>query len=425
VSLRSKMLALSTIPVIVLVFAVTYAVSAQRTAARTNDDVDRTAAVRRELAEIQDDLAVAEASVRGFVLTRQERLQEEYEEAVAELQRDLVDLDVRLTEELQRTRLERLRELVDERLATLLGVLQIGSKNGPEAQERMETFFLHGQTITDALHGLTDQMQLTAAKLTADRIAARESAFARSFLIQVLAMPIAIFSAMILMAVFTGGMVRRVTKVRQNAIRLDQGQKLEPADRSSDELGSLSRALVRTGTHLAELQEELQRHATVDELTGLANRRGFFALGEHQLLVAARTRSSVALLFVDVDGLKRVNDELGHVVGDFLLKETAEVLQETIRGSDIAGRLGGDEFCVLLMGDPELDPKRVVQRMQDTLYVHNARPGRTYQISLAMGISALPPGRSVTLEELIDAADEQMYDDKRTRQSVSQTAWSI
>jgi diguanylate cyclase (GGDEF)-like protein len=419
------MLALSTIPVIVLVFAVTYAVSAQRTASRTNQDVDRTTGVRRELAEIQDDLSVAESSVRGFVLTGQERLRVDYEEAIAELERDLVDLDGRLFEELQRTRLERLRELVDERLRTLQSVLRLGREQGPETQERMETAFLHGQTFTDALRGLTDQMQLTAANRMAERIATRESAFSRSFLIQVVAMPIAIFSAMILMAIFTGGIVRRVTKLRQIAVRIDQGRELEPPDRSGDELGSLSRTLVRTGTHLFELQEELRRHATVDDLTGLANRRGFFALGEHELLVAARTRSSVALLFLDVDGLKLVNDELGHVVGDFLLKEAADVIRETIRSSDIAGRLGGDEFCVLLLGDPALDPDRVVARMHDTLSVHNARPGRTYQISLSMGISALPPGRSVTLEELIDAADERMYEDKRARQSVAQTAWSI
>ncbi len=81
-SLRSKMLAMSTIPVIVLVFAVTSAVSAQRTAARTNADVDRTTGVRRELAEIQHDLAFAESSVRGYVLTGQARMQEEYEDAV-------------------------------------------------------------------------------------------------------------------------------------------------------------------------------------------------------------------------------------------------------------------------------------------------------------------------------------------------------
>jgi diguanylate cyclase (GGDEF)-like protein len=182
---------------------------------------------------------------------------------------------------------------------------------------------------------------------------------------------------------------------------------------------------VRTGAHLSDLQEELRRHATVDDLTGLANRRGFFALGEHELLVAARTRASVALLFMDVDGLKRVNDELGHVVGDLLLKETADVIRETIRASDVAGRMGGDEFCVLLMGDPELDPDRVVERMRDTLAAHNDREDRTFHVSASMGIASLPPGRSVTLEELIDAADERMYEDKRAKQHESQPVWSI
>jgi diguanylate cyclase (GGDEF)-like protein len=199
---------------------------------------------------------------------------------------------------------------------------------------------------------------------------------------------------------------------------------LEEPDPSSDELGSLSRALVRTGSHLSELQEELRQLATVDELTGLANRRGFFALGEHQLLVAARTRAAIALLFVDVDGLKSVNDALGHSTGDRLLKEAADVLRETIRGSDLAGRLGGDEFCVLLMGDPELDAERAVQRLRDTTAAHNARPGRQYHISLSIGVSALAPGRSVTLEELIDAADEEMYEDKRGKRE-SQPVWSI
>jgi diguanylate cyclase (GGDEF)-like protein len=230
---------------------------------------------------------------------------------------------------------------------------------------------------------------------------------------------------MILMVSFTSGIVRRVAKMRDNAGRLERGNPLEAADRSHDELGSLSRALVGTGAHLSELQEELRRHATVDDLTGLANRRGFFALGEHELLVAARTRSSVGLLFLDVDGLKQVNDDLGHGVGDDLLKETADIIRETIRASDIAGRLGGDEFCVLLMGDPELVPERVVERMRETEAVHNARAGRAYSVSLSVGVSALPPGRSVTLEELIDAADERMYEVKRAKSREPHTVWSI
>ena len=125
-----------------------------------------------------------------------------------------------------------------------------------------------------------------------------------------------------------------------------------------------------------------------------------------------------------MDGLKKVNDKLGHATGDVLLKEAADVIRETIRASDLAGRLGGDEFCVLLMGDPELDPGRALERMRATTATHNQRPGREFHLSLSIGLSAIPPGRSVTLEELIDAADEGMYEDKRGKRD-SQPVRSI
>jgi diguanylate cyclase (GGDEF)-like protein len=415
------MLAMSTIPVVVLAFAIVYAVSAQTTASRTNTEVDRTNTVRHLLAGIQNDLGVAEASVRGYLLTERAAIHQDYENAVASLRRGLTELDRTLIEELQLTRLERLHELVDERLETFRVTLQVGSVAAPDTQTRLETLILHGQTITVALRGVAEQMQLTADELVAQQISARDASFRRSYLVQVVAMPAAVFAAMILVVSFTAGIVRRVGRIRHNAKRLDEGRPLEDADDSHDELGSLSRALVRTGSHLSELQEELRRLATVDELTKLANRRGFFALAEHQLLVAARTRAAVALLFIDVDGLKHVNDEHGHSMGDLLLKETADVLRETIRVSDLAGRLGGDEFCVLLMGDPDLDPARAVDRLRHTIDEHNARPGRQFRVSLSIGLSALPPGRSVTLEELIDAADEGMYEDKRGKRE-AQTA---
>jgi diguanylate cyclase (GGDEF)-like protein len=424
VPLRSKMLALSTIPVVVLTFAVVYAVSAQRTASRTNAEVDRTNTVRQLLAEIQIDLGVAESSVRGYLLTERPGMQADYEDAVTDLRGDLAQLHLHLAEDLQRKRLERLHELVDERLETLRVVLRVGSAGTPDRQARLETLLLHGQTITDALRGLTEQMRVTADELVAGRIAARDAAFQRSYVVQILAMPLAVFAAMVLLVSFTAGIVRRVALMRRNAKRLDEGRPLEEPDASRDELGSLSRTLVRTGSHVAELQEELRQLATVDDLTGLANRRGFFALGEHQLLVAARTRAAVALLFVDVDGLKKVNDELGHSMGDLLLKEAAEVLRETIRESDLAGRIGGDEFCVLLIGDPDLDAARAVERVRATTAAHNVRPGRNFPVSLSIGLSAIPPGRSVTLEELIDAADEGMYEDKRGKRP-SEPVWSI
>ena len=416
-SLRSKMLATATIPVVVLVVAVVSAGSAQRAAGRANDEVDRTNAVRQSLAELQDDLAVAESSVRGYLLTGREGMGSAYADAVDELRGDLAELDRRLTEPQQRMRFDRLRELIDDRIQTFHSVLVVGQERGSASKERLATLLLHGQTITDTVRGLTEQMRDDADALAQDRLAARDRTSRRAFLIQVVAMPAAVAAAIVLMVWFTASIVRRVGRMRANAERLEEGTPLETPDAARDELGSLSRALVRTGDHLSELQEELRQLATVDELTGLANRRGFFALGEHELLLAARTRAAVALMFLDVDGLKAVNDEHGHACGDQLLKEAADVVRETIRASDLAGRLGGDEFCVLLMGSPELDADRVVERMREAVDRHNAAPDRRFHVSFSIGLSALPGGRSVTLEELIDAADEAMYEDKRRKRS--------
>ena len=198
---------------------------------------------------------------------------------------------------------------------------------------------------------------------------------------------------MILMVGFTASIVRRVGRIRHNAKRLDEGRPLDEPDSSQDELGSLSRALVRTGSHLSELQEELRRLATVDELTKLANRRGFFALGEHQLLVAARTRSAVALLFIDVDGLKNVNDVLGHATGDLLLKEAADVIRETIRVSDLAGRHRRRRVLRAPHGGPGPRSRASGRSAPADRPTNTTRdPGGSSALSLSIGLSALPPG---------------------------------
>ena len=91
-----------------------------------------------------------------------------------------------------------------------------------------------------------------------------------------------------------------------------------------------------------------------------------------------------------------MNDELGHAMGDLLLKEAADVIRETIRVSDLAGRLGGDEFCVLLMGDPELRSRsaRVDRLRADRPRTTTLRPGRDFPLSLSIGLSATP-GRAL------------------------------
>jgi diguanylate cyclase (GGDEF)-like protein len=416
VSLRSKLLAVAAVPVAVLLLAVALAVSAQSAASRANDEVDRAHAMRATLALVQEDLATAEAGVRGYLLTERESFLTEHRVAIGKLEGNLARLERLVKAPVQRLRLERLYELVDERVRTLEQVRLMAGPRSEAQQDRLDTWLLHGATFSSVIGTLIDQMEIDGAAAAKASIDARDDAYHRSYLVQMIAMPAALAVGMLALLGFTAAIVRRIGTMRENAEQLDAGIPTKHPDASRDELGQLSRAFSRTGSHLLELQEELRRLATSDPLTGLANRRGFFALAEHMLLVAARTRCAVALLFADTDGLKRVNDDLGHAVGDSLLIETADVIRETIRSSDVAGRIGGDEFCVLLVGDPDLDADRVVRRLRETEAAHNARPGRSFNVSMSIGLTTLAPGRSVTLEELIDAADEGMYQDKRQRQ---------
>src|SRR5262245_5578468 len=237
------MLAMSAIPVIVLIVAVTYSVAAQALSARTSAEVDRTNAVRRTLTEIREDLATAESNVRGFVLTERPAMQGSYEDAVRELERDIDTLGLLIGDRVQASRLTRLRELVDDRIQTFERVLSIGTARDPGSQDRLEAALLHGQTITLALGGLTDAMRSTADEAAAERIAARDAAARRAYIVQVVALPAAVLAAIVLLVAFAAGVMRRIAAMRLNARRLDEGEPLEAPDAARDELGSLSRAL--------------------------------------------------------------------------------------------------------------------------------------------------------------------------------------
>jgi two-component system, cell cycle response regulator len=108
----------------------------------------------------------------------------------------------------------------------------------------------------------------------------------------------------------------------------------------------------------------LEKLALFDELTGLYNRRGFLDLGGKQLKTAERLGKSVLLVFADLDGLKEINDQLGHLDGDAALKDIADVLRESFRGSDIIARLGGDEFAILAVGSIHEGEKAITSRIE-------------------------------------------------------------
>jgi diguanylate cyclase (GGDEF)-like protein len=159
------------------------------------------------------------------------------------------------------------------------------------------------------------------------------------------------------------------------------------------------------------MQHELLRLSTIDELTGLKNRRAFLETAVPQLKVARRTGHRLTLLFIDLDRMKDINDKLGHLQGDNALIDAAEVLRGTFRESDLIGRVGGDEFCVLLVGTSE-DAEVSTARLQEAVEQLNQEGRRPFRLSLSIGSTTFDPENPCSVEQLMDRADRSMYVDK-------------
>ena len=176
---------------------------------------------------------------------------------------------------------------------------------------------------------------------------------------------------------------------------------------------ALSYAVARQRVRLHLLSLSL-----LDELTGLHNRRGFVSLAEQRLKLTSRQGVRSTLIFIDVDNLKSINDTFGHREGDGALQRIAALLRECFRESDIIGRLGGDEFCVLLShtsaaGDL-LIRKRLVQLIDRSNDGGNENGRRGYALSVSIG--AVDISGPEELEQQIGRADALMYEHKRAKQ---------
>ncbi|ADU28572.1 putative bifunctional diguanylate cyclase/phosphodiesterase [Evansella cellulosilytica] len=178
----------------------------------------------------------------------------------------------------------------------------------------------------------------------------------------------------------------------------------------NDEISSLKRAINHMLYALFQSQTEIQKLALTDELTGLSNRNDFRS--RFEVMVKAEAQQRIAILFIDIDLFKRINDALGHYVGDTVIKETSKKLKENIPPDAIVGRWGGDEFIVALPFEEE----REVVTLSKQLLLDIARPivmkGYTFEITSSIGISTAPNDAKEP-EDLIRQADIAMYEAKR------------
>ncbi|MGC8778591.1 MAG: sensor domain-containing diguanylate cyclase [Candidatus Caldatribacteriaceae bacterium] len=196
----------------------------------------------------------------------------------------------------------------------------------------------------------------------------------------------------------------RVLSTRERRLYTLFARKVEDVLREARQMGAREQRI-----------QELEHLSLTDDLTGLHNRRGFFALAEHQLLFAKREGKNVGVLLLDLDGLKRINDAFGHETGDLVLSEFGHILQKVFRKSDILARIGGDEFAVFLLGSDETEVQKIVHRLRKLVNTWNEGSQCPYCLDFSVGWALSHPGKVREVRELLNLADGRMYQEKRQK----------
>jgi diguanylate cyclase (GGDEF)-like protein len=184
-----------------------------------------------------------------------------------------------------------------------------------------------------------------------------------------------------------------------------------------DELGRTIAAVttLRDITEQRADAERLRDESLTDELTGLFNRRGFHAMANARIVEGRRSKLPMALLYADVDGLKRINDELGHEQGDQAIQDAARTLRDVFRGGDIVARIGGDEFVALLPNFSPAAREPLLERLGTAIKAHG-QDARPFRLSMSYGLTLMDWNLG-SLDELLADADRSMYERKRAGKS--------
>ncbi len=177
--------------------------------------------------------------------------------------------------------------------------------------------------------------------------------------------------------------------------------------------------LLASSNERKSMDEHLYIMSLTDDLTGLYNRRGLFTFAEHEVKLAMREQSGIALLYADLDNLKGINDTRGHRAGDKAIVDIADILKTTYRHTDVIARLGGDEFVVMPVGTTKDGVKIILDRLQQKLNFYNEERLDYDKLSLSIGSVHHGSGFSCSTNELLVQADQLMYEQKMAKKRSS------
>jgi len=162
----------------------------------------------------------------------------------------------------------------------------------------------------------------------------------------------------------------------------------------------------------ARLYERMKRLAMTDSLTGVATRRSFFEAAQRILEETVRAGGTLSVLMADLDHFKSINDQHGHQVGDDAIRQAAEAARELLRRTDVIGRYGGEEFAVILP-DTEADAALVIAERLRANVAQIDLPGARAVLSISIGVTACQPNASMTIDQILNMADQALLAAKR------------
>ncbi len=194
----------------------------------------------------------------------------------------------------------------------------------------------------------------------------------------------------------------------------------------SNESGEITKVTITSKevTKIKKMEELMKKASMTDEMTGLHNRRGFFALAEHNFKMIKRSNNRSYLLYVDMDNLKKINDHYGHNEGDAAIVTASNILKATYRDTDIIARVGGDEFIIFPVETSEDSYESIVSRLQRNLDIYNTSSNLDYELSLSVGIALINTESLCNIDELIAQADKLMYESKLNKKQNHSSVYS-
>jgi diguanylate cyclase (GGDEF)-like protein len=203
--------------------------------------------------------------------------------------------------------------------------------------------------------------------------------------------------------------------------------RLNPGPYTTDDLGALAALLAPAALALARerVWREAQAYAqaaVIDPVSGLFNRRYFQARLDEELQRGIRQLTSVALLMVDLDGFKSINDRFGHVVGDLVIRDISEILRRSVRIFDVCTRFGGEEFAVMMPGGTAESAGAIAERIRQRVegYQRSEPDLSDLTVTASIGVAVSPPGMAA--RELIERADRALYHAKKQGKNRVSTA---